>query len=81
MALCKLVVYDFERWRNKQKLEMFKIGYSLYDILNWEEFIREDIQYFKHKRNCWYRFNNKQFLVFLLYLKKKLNYKEIQCKY
>lgn len=76
MSLCRLVVSDFERWQSKQKLEMFKIGYILYDVLNWEDFVIEDIQYFKHKRNWWYKFNNQQFLEFLIYLKKKLKYKD-----
>ena len=76
MSLCRLVVYDFERYSKKQKLEQCKIGYDLYDILNWEDFVKEDMQYFKHKRNWWYKFNNEQFLQFLIYLKKKLNYKD-----
>lgn len=40
MALCRLVVHDFERYLKKEKLEMFKIGYTLYDVLNWEDFIK-----------------------------------------
>ncbi len=75
MSLCSLVVHDFYRHQKKEKLEMFKIGYHLYDVLNWEYFIKEDMQYFKHKYSWWYKFNNKQFLEYLEYLKNKLKYK------